>query len=86
MFDMEEDNEYLRSVRDDYRHYYDFIVSQKQDQISAMQFVNDYIDQIVTEGELTDQDLERARNDQRKILDEIVDIQEGLDEVTANYK
>jgi hypothetical protein len=84
--DMEEDNEYLRSVRNDYHHYYDFIVSQKKDQISAMQFINDYIDQIVTEGELTDQDLGRARVDQRKILDEISDIQREMDEVTGNYK
>jgi hypothetical protein len=83
--EMEEDNEYLRVVRDDYKHYYDYLVGQKKEQVSAIQFINDYIDQVIHEGELTDEDLEKARNDQRKLLDEIMDIQDNLDDLTQNY-
>jgi hypothetical protein len=84
--DLQQDNDYLKVIRNDYKHYYDYIKSQKREQITAMQFLNDYLDQIVEQGELTDRDLEKTRMDQRKILDEIEDIKIGLDELTENRR
>ena len=81
-----QENEYLQLIRNDYAHYYDHIVREKETQISSMRFLNDYIDKIVEEGELTDEDLERSRSEQRKILDEIDDIKSGLDTITSNNR
>ena len=55
--EMEEDNEYLRLLRNDYQHYYDYIQKEKQEQIEAMNMIKDHIDNLILEGHLTDEDL-----------------------------
>jgi hypothetical protein len=83
--EMEEDNEYLRLLRNDYQHYYDYIQKEKQEQIDAMNMIKDHIDNLILEGHLTDEDLENTQNEQEKILDEIDNIKNSLDEITDNY-
>lgn len=80
--ELEKDNEYLRIIRDDYKQYHDYVVSQKKEQVAAMHFLNDYLDKMAETSGITDEDLERMRTDQRKIVDEIRDIKEGLDKLT----
>ncbi len=82
--EMEEENEYLRVVRNDYSHYYDYIKKEKQDQIDAMNLLRDYIDNLIVDGKLTDADLENVQEEQHKILGEIDSIKGGLDEITQN--
>ena len=55
------ENEYLEMVRNDYRKYYNHIVKQKEDQINAMNYLKQYIDEIMVNGKLTDVDLENAK-------------------------
>ena len=81
---MEEENEYLKLIRNDFRHYYDYVKKEKEDQIHAMIMLRKYIDQLIVDGKLTDEDLENAQIEQQKILNEIDVIKEGLDEITEN--
>ena len=82
--EMEEENEYLKLIRNDFRHYYDYVKKEKEDQIHAMIMLQKYIDQLIVDGKLTDEDLENARGEQEKILNEIDFIKEGLDKITEN--
>jgi len=83
---LEEDNEYLRMIRNDYKHYYDYMVAQKKEQVTAMHFLNEYLDKMAETSGISDDDLERMRNDQRKILDEIQVIKSGINKMTHNEK
>lgn len=82
--EMEEENEYLKLIRNDFRHYYDYVKKEKEDQIHAMNMLRNYIDELIVNGKLTDEDLENAQIEQQKILNEIDVIKEGLDEITEN--
>tara|TARA_Y200000002_G_scaffold382452_1_gene399566 strand:- start:4420 stop:4851 length:432 start_codon:yes stop_codon:yes gene_type:complete len=82
--EMEEENEYLKLIRNDFRHYYDYVKKEKEDQIHAMIMLRKYIDQLIVDGKLTDEDLENSRGEQEKILNEIDVIKEGLDKITEN--
>ncbi len=84
--EMEEDNEYLKVIRNDYDHYYNYIKKEKQDQVDAMNLLRDYIDELIVDGKMTDQDLESAQTEQEKILKEIDTIKNDLDKITENYK
>jgi hypothetical protein len=75
------ENEYLEMVRNDYRKYYNHIVKQKEDQINAMNYLNQYIDEIIVDGKLTDVDLENAKMEQDELIQEMGNIKGKLDEI-----
>jgi len=75
------ENEYLEMVRNDYRKYYNYIVKQKEDQINAMNYLKQYIDEIIVDGKLTDVDLENAKMDQDELIQEMDNIKSKLDEI-----
>lgn len=75
------ENEYLEMVRNDYRKYYNHIVKQKEDQINAMNYLKQYIDEIMVNGKLTDADLENAKMEQDELIQEMADIKSKLDEI-----
>jgi len=75
------ENEYLEMVRNDYRKYYNHIVKQKEDQINAMNYLNQYIDEIIVNGKLTDVDLENAKMEQDELIQEMANIKGKLDEI-----
>jgi SMC interacting uncharacterized protein involved in chromosome segregation len=76
------ENEYLEMVRNDYRKYYNHIVKQKEDQINAMNYLKQYIDEIMVNGKLTDTDLENAKMEQDELIQEMADIKSKMDEIT----
>jgi hypothetical protein len=76
------ENEYLEMVRNDYRKYYNHIVKQKEDQINAMNYLKQYIDEIMVNGKLTDTDLENAKMEQDELIQEMSDIKNKMDEIT----
>ena len=76
------ENEYLEMVRNDYRKYYNHIVKQKEDQINAMNYLKQYIDEIMVNGKLTDVDLENAKMEQDELIQEMSDIKSKMDEIT----
>ena len=75
------ENEYLEMVRNDYRKYYNHIVKQKEDQINAMNYLKEYIDEIMVNGKLTDMDLENAKMEQDELIQEMDNIKGKLDEI-----
>jgi hypothetical protein len=75
------ENEYLEMVRNDYRKYYNHIVKQKEDQINAMNYLKQYIDEIIVDGKLTDTDLENAKMEQDELIQEMGNIKSKLDEI-----
>lgn len=75
------ENEYLEMVRNDYRKYYNHIVKQKEDQINAMKYLKQYIDEIIVDGKLTDIDLENAKMEQEELIQEMDNIKGKLDEI-----
>ncbi len=76
------ENEYLEMVRNDYKKYYNHIVKQKEDQINAMNYLKQYIDEIMVNGKLTDVDLENAKMEQDELIQEMADIKSKMDEIT----
>ena len=74
------ENEYLEMVRNDYRKYYNHIVKQKEDQINAMNYLKQYIDEIMVNGKLTDVDLENAKMEQDELIQEMDNIKSKLDD------
>ena len=75
------ENEYLEIVRNDYKKYYDYIAKQKEDQIRAMNYLSQYIDEIIVNGKLTDADLENAKMEQGERIQEMGQIKRTLDEI-----
>ena len=61
-------NHFLKGVQNDYMAYYKFIHKQKQEQITAMNTISQYLDDLIVNGKLTEEDLEQTRKDQVEIL------------------
>jgi hypothetical protein len=74
-------NRFLEEVQKDYSKYYGYIVKQKNDQIQALGMLESYIRDLTKSGNLTKHNIEDAKEEQIKILDEIKLIQEGLDSI-----
>ena len=72
-------NCFLEEVKNDYNKYYEYISQQKEDQIKALALINDYIKQLTISGKLSTQNIKDAKEEQKKILNEIKSIKNGLD-------
>ena len=72
-------NCFLEVVKNDYNKYYKYISKQKEDQIEALRLINDYIKNLTTTGQLSKQNINDAKEEQKKILKEIKLIKNGLD-------
>ena len=86
-------NQFLEHIKDDYNNYYGYIIKQKRDQIEALDLLNNYIQDLTISGKLSKHNIEDAKHEQSKILNELKNIQKGLDgiindthDVTVNLK
>ena len=71
-------NKFLDVVKGDYEKFYGYINKQQQDQIKAFELLNEYIDNLTASGKLTQNNMEDAKEEQRKILKEIGSIKQNL--------
>ena len=71
-------NHYLSEVKDDYQRYYDYIVQEKQNQIKALNILDTYISDLARSGELTKQNINDTKYEQKRILNEIENIKNNL--------
>jgi hypothetical protein len=78
---IEKQNNFLGVVRDDYRKYHSYITKQKQDQIEALQIINNYINDLTESGKLSKYNIEDAKVEQEKIMQEVDSIRAGLDDI-----
>jgi hypothetical protein len=76
---LSQENTFLKGIRDDYSKYNKYILQQKQDQMTALSILNKYIQDLAVTGELSKQNIEDARSEQKKILEEIDSIKNNLD-------
>jgi hypothetical protein len=77
-------NSFLRDLKDDYLKYNNYIVKQKQDQIVALQLLNNYIDDLKRSGQLSEYNIQDAKTEQRKILNELKSVRSGLDKILTD--
>ena len=74
-------NHFLDIVKNDYDKYYNYIKQQKQEQITALEILNNYIKDLTTTSALSKYNIEEANHEQQKILNEMHLIKEGLDNI-----
>jgi hypothetical protein len=74
-------NCFLDTIKNDYMKYYTFIHQQKQDQIRALELLNNYIKDLTVSGKLSKHNIEDAKIEQKKILKELKSIKKGLDSI-----
>jgi len=74
-------NAFLENIKNDYLKYNNYIVKQKQDQITALGLLNTYIDDLNKSGELSKHNIQDAKIEQNKIVKELNAIKRGLDKV-----
>jgi hypothetical protein len=72
-------NSFLEEVKNDYSKYYQVISKQKEDQIKALELINEYIHNLSISGQLSEQNIKDAKEEQKKILMELKSIKSGLD-------
>ena len=74
-------NKFLDAVKNDYHKFYSYIEQQKRDQITALHALDEYIKDLSLSGKLTKHNIEDAKEEQAKILNEVKLIKEGLDSI-----
>lgn len=79
-------NRFLELVKNDYANYYNYISQQKKDQIKALQILDEYVKDLTQSGKLTKYNIEDAKEEQIKILNEVKLIKESLDSIIDSTK
>ncbi len=74
-------NAFLEHIKNDYFNYNNYIVKQKQDQITALQLLNNYLHDLNNSGELSEHNIQDAKIEQQKIVKELKYIKHGLDKI-----
>jgi hypothetical protein len=79
--DISKQNQFLNIVKNDYSNYYNIIIQQKQDQLKALELLNEYIKDLSFTGKLSKQNIKDSLYEQKKIFLEIKKIRKDLDEI-----
>jgi hypothetical protein len=74
-------NAFLEHIKNDYLNYNNYIVKQKQDQIKALQLLNNYLQDLHKSGQLSEHNIQDAKIEQQKIVKELKSIKHGLDKI-----
>jgi hypothetical protein len=75
------ENRFLEGVKNDYQKYHNYIIKQNQDQMRAMNILNQYLGDIMVSGKLTEKDINNTRQEQNNIIKEMDKIKSSLDEI-----
>ena len=79
-------NKFLDAVKSDYQKYYGYIIQQKREQITALEVLDQYINDLTLSGKLTKHNIEDAKEEQSKILSELNSIKGSLDSIIDDTK
>jgi hypothetical protein len=77
-------NLFLEAVKNDYAKYSSYIAQQKREQIEALDLLNNYIHDLTVSGKLSKHNIEDAKYEQTKILNELKSIKKGLDSIISD--
>lgn len=75
---IQKQNHFLDNIKNDYTKYFHYIIQQKYDQMKALELLDNYIKDITLSGELTKQNIEDAKQEQKKIIKELKTIKHNL--------
>ena len=81
---MEQQNNFLREVKNDYAKYYNYILKQKQEQMEALDMLKQYVHDLTVSGSLSKQNIKDAKLEQKRILREMKNIKKDLDVLVEN--
>ena len=74
-------NLFLDAVKNDYAKYYSYVAQQKREELDALGLLNNYINDLTVSGKLSKHNIEDAKYEQTKILNELKSIKKGLDNI-----
>ena len=77
-------NRFLEEIKNDYSNYSNYIMKQKQEQIQALEILNNYVKDLTISGNLSKQNIKDAKYEQKKIVKELKSIKHNLDYVIQN--
>ena len=79
---VQNENEFLESVTNDYKRYHKYIVDEKERERKQLQMLMGYLDKILQEAGLSAEMANKARFQQNQILGEMDNIKGELDRIT----
>ena len=79
-------NVFLENIKNDYLKYNNYIVKQKEDQITALNLLNNYIEDLNRSGQLSKHNIQDAKVEQNKIVKELNSVKHGLDKIMNESK
>jgi hypothetical protein len=74
-------NDELKQILSDYEESVEELKKKKQEQLIYFDLMQDYLDKITNDSDLTAEALIRAKNDQRSILEEMTKVKNELKEL-----
>jgi len=74
-------NAFLEGIKRDYFNYNNYIIKQKQDQIIALELLNNYIKDLNKSGQMSENNIKDAKVEQNKILRELKMLKTSLDKI-----
>ena len=77
------ENTFLKGVAEDYDKYNKHIITQKEKQLMFLKMLNQYIDNITNDLQLTDTKLRESKHEQREITKEMTYLKNELDELVG---
>ena len=77
------ENNYLQLVRSDYQQFHIAMLKTKQKQMDSMNIIQKHLDNLITEGGLTEEELAKTKEDQNEILNELGTIRGELNTLIA---
>ena len=80
---VQNENEFLESVTNDYKRYHNYILSEKERERKQLQTLMVYLDKVLQEAGLSAEMANRAHFQQNQILGEMDKIKGELDRITS---
>ncbi len=74
-------NKFLEEIKEDYSKYNNYIIKQKNEQITALNMLNTYIHDLSRSNELSKDNIIDSEHEQQKIMREIKSIKQNLDSI-----
>jgi hypothetical protein len=80
---VQKENKFLGVIKNEYNDYLNYILKQKQDQIQALNRLNEYINELHSSNELSKYNMDDSKQEQQKIINEINSIKDKLNELIS---
>ena len=78
------ENVLLKTIYQDYKKYYTYIMQEKIKQKAQMDFLTDYLEKSIITAGLSDSEVQKARHEQKNILNELASVRADLEMIIEN--